>query len=461
MIRNLLVFCLAAASSSAWAADGLLDMSFGIFSTGRNVLALDQGGSNSDTLADVLVAADGSIFLVGTAFGPGSASRYSITHLTANGLLDSEFGANGTVYSVPANVMARRAQLDAAGNIVVVGEQKFVGTDRDFHLCRFNQQGLTVPFPGILSSCTSIAFDSVGGNLTDSPRDFIIEPNGKIVIAGIAGFSGTNDSAALARLSADGTPDASFGNTSNGKIKLSPAPGKINRFNAIARRPDGKFIAVGEYGDSATQNGTTVLFARLTGIGTLDPTFQAGVGFGGYAINQGDPFNRDDAATAIHLLPNGKILMAGIAKSGSSSVEEIEFVYRILPADVINVDSPFGNNGSVLIGSGHSLELGDMLVQSDGKIVLLGTRRPTAAMALEMYVVRLNADGAVDFGGFGTGGRTIIDFLLPGELDFGVRAASQFGHIIAAGHSLRSAPDNLDQTVARLGNDLIFADGLD
>ncbi len=461
MHRHFLAFSLFAAATPALANDGLLDSSFGIFSTGRNVIALDNGGTQSDTLADILVAADGSIFLVGTAVGPGSDSRYSITHLTANGILDGAFGTNGTVYSVMANVLAKRARLDATGNIVVVGEQKFGGSDRDFHLCRFNQQGQAAVFSGIGSSCTNIAFDSIGGNLTDSPRDFIIEPNGKILIAGIAGYSATTDFAALARLSVDGTLDASFGTNSDGKVRLTPAPGKINHFNAIARRADGKYIAVGEFGDRATQGGTAALFARLTSTGTFDPTYQSGAGFAEYSIDQGASFNRDDSATAIQLLPDGKMLMAGIAKSGSSSAEEVEFVVRILPIDANNADPTFGTNGKVFIGSGYSLELGDMLVQSDGKIVLLGTSRPTPAPALDMHIVRLQANGALDVAGFGAVGRTNIDFVLPGELDLGIRAASQNGRIIVAGHSLRTAPQNFDQTVARLSNDLIFANGVD
>ena len=67
----------------------------------------------------------------------------------------------------------------------------------------------------------------------------------------------------------------------------------------------------------------------------------------------------------------------------------------------------------------------------------------------------------IGLAGFGNVGRTNIDFVLPGELDFGISGALQNGRIIVAGHSLQAAPQNYNLTVARLSNDLIFANGLD
>ncbi len=460
MHRHLVACTLALAASPAVAVDGLLDSSFGIFSSGRNLVALDQGGTNADTLADVLVGADGRIFLVGTSEGPGGSSRYSITRLAANGLVDASFGTDGTVYSGASNVIARRARFDGAGNILILGAQKFAAEDRDFHVCRYNVQGEAVPFTGPGTPCIRIAFDIAGGNLADVANDFLVDPLGRIVIAGVAGVSATSEFAALARISADGTLDASFGD--GGKRVHAPAAGQINRFNAIARRADGKFIAVGEAGDRSAQDGTGALFARLTVNGTLDPTYQSGNGFTRYNVNQGEPFNRDEAALSVKILSDGSMLMAGSAENLSSSDRRIVFVYKIPEADFAAIDTSFGNNGITRLGAGYSFDFGDMLVQSDGAIVLLGTSRATAAPALDMHVLRLDADGGLDSSGFGVVGRTTIDFLTAGELDHGVRAASQNGRLIVAGHSLSGpGPQNYDLTVARLANDLIFANGFE
>ena len=78
-----------------------------------------------------------------------------------------------------------------------------------------------------------------------------------------------------------------------------------------------------------------------------------------------------------------------------------------------------------------------------------------------MEILRLRANGSLDTASFGMGGRTNIDFVLPGEIDFGTAGALQNGRLIVAGYSLRSAPANYDLTVAGLNLDLIFAHNFD
>lgn len=458
MRRQLLASALVFAAVPAFAVDGLLDPGFGIFSTGRNLVAINQGGTNQDQLADVLVAGDGSVFLIGTAEGSAGKSQYAISKLTADGILDLSFGTDGTVLSTVDSVIATSASLDNDGNILVAGSRKISGTDRDFSVCRYNQMGAGVNFSALTSNCVLVSFDVNGGNATDVANDVLVEPNGNIVLVGTAGFSTTRDFAAAARLLPGGQMDHAF--SSLGKRTYEPTPGKINHFNAIARRPDGKYIVVGETGDPTATDGTDSLFARLTTSGNLDPTFQGGDGFARYGIDIGDPFNRDESAKAITILSDGNMLMAGNAQIGASSIQSITFVTRIKPLDIANVDPAFGTSGTVKLGAGYSYDLGDMLVQSDGKIVVVGTSRATSANARDMHIVRLLEDGNLD-SGFGSVGRTTLDFVLPGELDFGIAGALQHGRIIVAGHSLNNAPLDYDLTVARLANDLIFADDFD
>lgn len=460
MYRKILACALLAVAGPALAVDGLLDSSFGAFATGRNIVAIDRGGTNADLLSDTLVAADGSIFLVGTSFGvDANDSRISLTRLTANGAKDLGFGNNGTVLSNLSTVSANRAKFDAAGNILIVGSRRFNGNDDDFIVCRYNQLGQSVSFSALTSNCATVAFDIGGGNLSDVANDIIVEPNGKLILVGTAGISSANNRAAAARLLPDGTLDTSFGST--GKRMYEPFLGKINEFNAIARTADGKYIAVGEAGDAASTGGTGALFARLTTNGSLDPSYQAGSGYTRYNIDAGDPFNRNDKAEVIEILNNGDILMAGSAEFGSSSATLIAFVYKIKPLNVANVDASFGVSGVTKIGGGTGYDLGDMLVQSDDKIVLIGTNSPNTDPDRDMQAVRLKSNGALDFETFGTVGRANIDFVLPGEKDYGIAGALQNGRIIVAGYSLNSGPANYDLTVAGLYNDLIFADNFD
>lgn len=448
---------LGLAAGDALAQDGLLDPAFGIFGTGRNVITHDQGGTNADTSAGVLVAADGRIYLVGTAQTAGG-SRHAITRLTAAGIRDESFGDGGTVYSANADVTARRARLDAAGNLLVAGYRTVAGTDTDFHLCRYTPQGQPLPFTAIGSACLSIAFDVEGGDRADVANDMLVEPNGRILLVGTARLSSAFGLGAATRLRTDGTVDTSFGNQGKHLYQLGPAP--ITRLNAVDRMPDGTYVAVGEFGSPDAENGTSALILRMTTNGTPDPAFQAGAGYAGLAIDGGAPFNRDEAATGVRVQRDGSVLMVGNTQIADSSVRYRLFAYKIMPAALLTLDSGFGTSGRVLIEDGHSLVADDVHVQTDGRIVLVGTRRPTEAFALDMAVLRLRPNGTPD-PGFGSNGRAYLDFVLPGEFDYGLRIASQAGRLVVAGHSLRVAPQNYDLTVARLDNDRIFADALE
>jgi uncharacterized delta-60 repeat protein len=457
MVRSLLSCVLAFAGSYVLAADGLPDSTFGIFDSGRNIISLNQGGTNSDTIVDVLVNADRSLFMVGTARGAGTNSRFVITKLTPNGMIDPSFGFNGTIYSSATNVQASRARLDSAGNVVIVGSASFGGTDTDFAVCRFTAQGQAADFSALGSNCRTVVFD-IGDSLTDQARDFRIDELGNILIAGSAGLTATRDSGALARIRPDGTLDPLF--NIDGKVTHEIVPNSINHFNALALGTQGKFYVAGEAGDPASGNGTAIVFARLTANGSLDPTYQNGQGFAQFAINDGDTFHRNESATSLERLSNGNLLMSGTADSGSGVNQRIGFVFNVTGGNIGSLTPSFGNNGRVLITGGYSFEINDLLLQTDNKIILTGTRRNSAASPALVHVIRMLPGGALD-ADFGTVARVDVDFFLAGNDDFGIAAALQDGSLIVAGHSLAQAPQDLDQTVTRLHNDLIFADDLE
>lgn len=459
MIRHLALSLLALASASAWAVDGLPDSTFGILSSGKNFIPLNLGGSNADSTVDVLVAANRSIFVVGTARAFPGQSRFAVTKLTPNGIVDPSFGTNGTVFSATANVVASRARLDAAGNIVVVGTADFAGTDKDFHICRYSPQGQPVSFQGVGSNCRTIAFDVGAGNHTDEAYDFVIDSSGRFIIVGSAGISATNDLAAITRLTANGQIDAAF--SGDGRLTRSFVEGGINRYYALAERPDGKFYAVGEAGDSQATNGTSMLFTRLAVAGNPDTSFNNGTGFALYNIDDGAPFHRDDAGTSVAVLSDGNILVGGSREVGSGANQSSAFVFKILPLDFPGLDTTFGNSGRLYYGNGYHVDFNRMLVQSDDKIVLAGSTRTAVNEDSLMHVIRLRPNGTLDTFEFGTIGRVDVDFFLPGNDDFGTGVASQDGSLIVAGHSANQNATDLDQTVTRLHNDLIFADDLE
>ena len=459
MIRSISLCLLAAASGSALAVDGLPDSTFGFLASGRNVIALNQGGSNSDSIVDVLVNPDRSIVMVGTSRGAGSISRYAITKLTPNGLIDSSFGSNGTLYSLGANLTASRARLDADGNVVIVGTATINGTDKDFSVCRYSPQGQPVTFSALGTNCRNISFDIANGNLTDQARDFRFDSAGRIVIAGVAGFSTSSDYAAITRLNLAGEVDTTF--SGQGKIKRQFVPNAINHYNALAIRPDGKFYAVGEAGNPQSIGGTGMVFARLASAGDIDPAYQNGDGFSLLNMDNGVQFHRDDVATSVELLSDGKILVAGLMDMGTEAGQRSAFLFKFQPLDVTTFDTSFADFGRFYGGMGYGRGVNKILVQSDDKIIVVGSRKVLEATDSVMHVMRLLPDGQLDTTQFGSNGRVDVDFLLPGDDDYGTAVASQGGSLLIAGHSKNQNSQDLDQTIVRLHNDLIFADGLE
>ena len=131
------------------------------------------------------------------------------------------------------------------------------------------------------------------------------------------------------------------------------------------------------------------------------------------------------------------------------------------PDDIANSDPTSVNAGRRLLTDSYSTTLGDILVQSDGKVVIVASNRATTSIASKIEVIRLNAQGIFNTSTFGTSGRTYLDYNLAGGVDYGISGALQNGHIIVGGYSLNTQPANFDLTVACLYNDLIFANGVD
>jgi uncharacterized delta-60 repeat protein len=105
-------------------------------------------------------------------------------------------------------------------------------------------------------------------------RAVVIQPDGKIVIAGFAGTAGDH-SFAVARYLANGNPDPSFSGDGQVTTKL---PGATNaEARALTVLSDGALIVAG----SASQPGSNydVVVARYTAGGELDPAFGGGEGF--------------------------------------------------------------------------------------------------------------------------------------------------------------------------------------
>jgi len=202
-----------------------------------------------------------------------------------------------------------------------------------------------------------------------------------------------------------------------------------DRGRDIALQQDGKILVTG-YMTNGTDNDLMVICYDKDG--TLD----AGFGTNGAYIYDGG--NGNDGGYAIAVQSDNKILVAGDSLNGDGDV----IVLR-LDTDG-NLDPNFGSNGIYTYDSGNGSDsVFDLLVQSDGKIIMCGSN--SNGTDSDLLVMRLTTNGILDTT-FNTNGMAIYDG--GNGYDFGTRLTVQDdGKILVTG-SVHNGSDN-DIVVAR------------
>lgn len=211
----------------------------------------------------------------------------------------------------------------------------------------------------------------------------------KIVAGGYAQASFSQSSFMLARVDTAGRPDNTFG--VNGFKIMNLTASSRDRINAVDIQSDNKIIAAG-YSNATGVN--TFTLVRLNTDGSLDNTF----GTGGIVYTT---IGTTCKISRMLLQPDGKILAGGVTTTGTNS----DFALARYNTDG-SLDNTFGTGGIVTAGFNTNSQdsLADIVLQSDGKIVGVGsTLLPTGIYGYYQMVMRFNTDGTPD-NTFGTGG---------------------------------------------------------
>ncbi|HXJ64339.1 MAG TPA: hypothetical protein VNN79_11345 [Actinomycetota bacterium] len=180
---------------------------------------------------------------------------------------------------------------------------------------------------------------------------------------------------ALPALAAPGDLDPAF--SEDGRARVGISGGATD----VAIQPDGKIVAVGEAGGNFA-------VVRLKLDGTLDPTF-SGDGIARISAGPGR-FNQANAVA----IRNGKIYVVGTSVVESQSLHALAML-RLNSNGTL--DTTFSNDGFQLLRVGASSTGEDVAVQSDGKIIAVGTSDD------EFLIVRRLANGDPDHGFSGDG----------------------------------------------------------
>jgi uncharacterized delta-60 repeat protein len=277
-------------------SDGSLDASFGTnaFFPGR--IVLPHLASFGDQGSGVVIQPDGKIVIADNGADASAAVR-----LNANGTLDTNFNGSGTstvslgAYFSSEAVGVHGVTLQANGKIILCGTAG--NTNTDFALVRFLSNGVldaTFGSNGIVNT-------DFGGQ--EDGRAVVMQPDGKIILAGTTSTGINSNNFAIARYNTNGVLDATFG--AGGKVTVDFGTNETG--TSVALRPDGKILVAGYWNDHT--NGFVAL-ARLNSDGSPDTTFNGNgrvtTDSGGYCYVAG-----------ILLQPDGNILLTGHGSDNS------------------------------------------------------------------------------------------------------------------------------------------------
>lgn len=378
--------------------------------------------------------------------------------------LDASFGVGGSLRTNFGGTYdwAYALAVQPDDMILAAGVSNASGT-YDFALARYRPDGALDTTFGTEGMVTTDFGDSY-----DWAYALVLQPDRKIVLAGVSDVSGSKDFA-LARYNADGSLDRSFGEGGMA-VNLRPLrsdpegsvdhgfgeggvtvkdlrPLSVDVVRSLALQPDGRLVAAGiTYDDEVTlRPHGDFMVARYTPDGAPDPTF----GINGVVTTDFEPESYDEPY-ALAVQPDGRIVLGGYSNSGGGygvlfGADDLALA-RYLPNGLL--DSDFGQDGKVTVDLGTlDEEIRALALDPGGRLVAGGFA--DGEKRGDLVLARFTPGGALD-PRFGADGYTRTDLGSRSEL-LTTLALLGDGRIVAGG---QVAPDaHGDFAVLRYGPD--------
>jgi|CXWL01.1.fsa_nt_gi uncharacterized delta-60 repeat protein len=265
----------------------------------------------------------------------------------------------------------------------------------------------TVQRVGSVSCSRDSGFDGDGKVLLDfgfpgEVRAIAVQPDGKIVVAGVRELGDGASQGMVARLLANGSLDPGFG--TGGQVVVAPPNTDDVELNALAIDADGRIVVAGLRYEVAG-NDVDVIVVRMLPTGVFDTTFSAD-GVKPVAVNLDGA--SADVAYGVTVLPDHRIVAVGRADTTPGS----RGLVVLLTSDG-SLDPSFGLGGVLgvaFVSTSHNNQLRAVVRQRDGKLVAVGSYAADILLgAADVGVVRLvlGVGGPYDLGFDGDGLRTV------------------------------------------------------
>ncbi|MEZ4947520.1 MAG: T9SS type A sorting domain-containing protein [Cyclobacteriaceae bacterium] len=324
----------------AGAQPGSIDVSFNSSDPG-----FGHGDGPNEPIGAIAIQPDGKILMGGGFSSYNGTLVNGITRLNTDGTLDSSFDSGFGTYKSVNDIV-----VQPDGKILVGGGFNGYNKVPRNGIARINMDG-----------SIDETFDP-GSGASSGISAIALQPDSKVLIGGTFLFYDDTPVVRIARLNSDGSLDESF---DTGLWK-----GANYWVHSIALQPDGKVLIGGEF---TTINGVTRnRMARLNSDGSLDETFNPGLGTSG-------------SVYTIALQSDGKIMIGGSFFSYNGT--NIFNIAR-LNSDG-SLDETF-NPGFVFINSVTSLA-----IQSDGNVLVGSIFYQYDGVQIKT-IARVNSNGSLD-----------------------------------------------------------------
>jgi len=379
-------------------AAGALDASFG--SSGMAVV--DFGGGYTAHAAATAVQSDGKTIVVGNVSkgtGSGYKQHFAISRFTIDGKLDNSFGPNKNgrmIHGVGgySSASATAVVVQPDGKIIVAGGARTI-ISYGLDRDRFAVMRF-LPNGSFDNSFGKSGFTDIGFDHSAEPSDIALQNDGKIVIAGTDSDFYNPGDFAICRLNVNGSRDNSF--DTDGRRSVDLGSDSSDSGAAVAIDYSGSAATNPHYG-KIVMSGTRYTDDNISRAALI--RFKTN----GFIDNSFDkdgkvytsiPGNLAMSANDLLFQPDGKIVIAGVG-NGNFAMQ------RFLPTGAADTSFGVDGNSFVLTDFGKPSGADQIHRNGDGSLIVAGIVNQQFAIA------KYSANGVLD-GSFGTGGKVQTAF---------------------------------------------------
>ncbi len=376
-----------------------------------------------DVLSRLVIQPDGKLVALGYHTSPSGDSKVALHRLNANGTSDTTFGDSGVAWF-------DFGSSDYGTGLALLPDSRFLAVGSNGTaavLVRVWPDG--TPDTGG-QQVHSLAFPpAFQPGYRESANALALLPGGAFVVAGQ--FFNPQFTASypfVTRFMPDGTADPAFGTNGSAVTYVS---GLYSAARAVAVQPDSKIVIAGYTAYNKDYSAMDFLVARFLPTGAPDQSF----GVGGVTLI--DFAGGADGATALALAPDGKIVVAGNYSNGGVNSWGIT---RLTTTG--RPDLTFDTDGKASVQFINNNAANAVAVQPDGKIIVGGTAKIQGSVGNgDFFLQRLLVNGKRDPSyGINGGGYNFTD--LGGTDAINALALAPNGWLYAAGYRVSSSANS-------------------